>query len=85
MHPGFEFLYVLEGELELQHGEQACTLEEGDAVYFDASTPHSYQCAGAKPAKAIIVTMHQTPPMMPLRAAGGPRTAGGASTLSPNA
>ena len=46
MHPGFEFLYVLEGELELRHGEQDCTLEAGDAVYFDASTPHSYQCAG---------------------------------------
>ena len=26
MHPGFEFLYVLEGELEMRHGEQACTL-----------------------------------------------------------
>src|ERR1017187_9628738 len=42
MHAGFEFLYVLEGELELRHGEQACMLEGGDAVYFDASTPHSY-------------------------------------------
>jgi len=71
MHPGFEFLYVLDGELELHHGEQACTLEAGDAVYFDASTAHSYQCAGKKPATAIIVTMHQ--PLqgqaMPLRGA----------------
>src|ERR1035437_7392582 len=54
LHPGFEFLYILEGELALRHGEQQCTLEEGDAVYFDAGTPHSYQCAGKKPAKAII-------------------------------
>jgi len=61
MHPGFEFLYVLDGELELHHGDQACTLEAGDAVYFDASTAHSYQCAGKKPATAIIVTMHQPP------------------------
>jgi uncharacterized RmlC-like cupin family protein len=59
MHAGFEFLYVLEGELELQHGDQKCTLEGGDAVYFDASTAHSYQCAGKMPAGAIIVTMHQ--------------------------
>ncbi len=59
MHEGFEFLYVLDGELELHHGDQACTLEAGDAVYFDASTAHSYRCAGRKPAGAIIVTMHQ--------------------------
>src|SRR5450631_2075529 len=39
VHPGFEFLYVLEGELGLQHGENHCKLEPGDAVYFDASTP----------------------------------------------
>jgi transcriptional regulator with XRE-family HTH domain len=61
MHPGFEFLYVLNGELALQHGDQTCLLEDGDAVYFDASTPHAYQCAGKKPAGAIIVTMHQAP------------------------
>jgi transcriptional regulator with XRE-family HTH domain len=61
MHPGFEFLYVLDGELDVRHGEQACTLEPGDALYFDASTAHSYQCAGKRPASAIIVTMHQPP------------------------
>ena len=65
MHPGFEFLFVLDGDLEIHHGDQACTLEAGDAIYFDASTPHSYQCAGKKPAGAIIVTMHQTPPVQP--------------------
>ena len=66
MHPGYEFLYLLEGDLELHHGDQTCTLEAGDAVYFDASTPHSYQRAGKKPAGAIIVTMHQPPPAMPV-------------------
>jgi transcriptional regulator with XRE-family HTH domain len=62
VHPGFEFLYVLDGELDLHHGEHHVTLEPGDAVYFDASTPHSYICAGKKPAEALIVTMHQPPP-----------------------
>jgi transcriptional regulator with XRE-family HTH domain len=76
MHPGFEFLYVLESELELRHGDHLCTLEPGDAVYFDASTPHSYNCAGKKPADVLIVTMHQAPPVQPvtlLRHAAGPR------------
>ena len=46
MHAGFEFLYVLAGQLALRHGGQEATLEAGDAVYFDAGTPHSYRCAG---------------------------------------
>ncbi len=59
VHPGYEFLYVLEGELGLQHGEHQANLSAGDAVYFDSSTAHSYFCAGPKPASALIVTMHQ--------------------------
>lgn len=66
MHAGFEFLYVLEGELALRHGERETILGPGDAVYFDASTPHAYQCAGRKSAEAIIVTMHQPPQGQPL-------------------
>jgi transcriptional regulator with XRE-family HTH domain len=85
MHPGFEFLYVLEGELDLRHGDQQCTLRPRDAVYFDAGTPHSYQCAGKKPAEAIIVTMHQPPPAqpVPLQPASAPRTAPGKSNSPP--
>ena len=74
MHPGYEFLYVLQGELDLQHGNNRCTLGVGDAVYFDASTPHSYICAGKRPADALIVTMHQPPAAQPvtlLKAAAG--------------
>jgi transcriptional regulator with XRE-family HTH domain len=66
VHPGYECLYVLEGELALRHGDQHCTLEAGDAVYFDASTAHSYACASKKPADALIVTMHQAPPAQPV-------------------
>ena len=81
LHPGYEFLYVLDGELGIRHGEHETTLEAGDAVYFDASTPHSYICAGKKPAGAIIVTMHQAAPMaVPVRPAGaapGPRVVSG--------
>jgi len=84
MHPGFEFLYILDGELDIHHGDQACTLEAGDALYFDASTPHSYQCAGKKPANAIIVTMHQAPPVhtMPLRAVSSNSAAKSAAPLA---
>jgi transcriptional regulator with XRE-family HTH domain len=59
VHPGFEFLYLLEGELEIRHADKVHILEPGDGVYFDASTPHAYRCAGKSAANAIIVTMHQ--------------------------
>jgi transcriptional regulator with XRE-family HTH domain len=65
VHPGYEFLYMLEGELAIRHGEQTSVLEPGDAVYFDASTPHSYRCAGKNAAKAIIISMHQQQSVQP--------------------
>jgi transcriptional regulator with XRE-family HTH domain len=79
MHPGFEFLYVLDGELGLQHGEHQSTLSPGDAVYFDSSTAHSYFCAGPKPASALIVTMHQAP----APSAAPPRHVPGAPMVRP--
>jgi len=48
-------------------------VEEGDSVYLDASTPHSYRCAGKSSAVALIVTMHQQhlpQPAMNLRPLG---------------
>lgn len=73
VHAGFEFLYVLQGELEIRHGDLVSQMECGDAVYFDASTPHAYLCAGKSSAVALIVTMHQPPaaqPTMQLRPLG---------------
>jgi transcriptional regulator with XRE-family HTH domain len=80
VHPGFEFLYVLDGELGLQHGEHQTTLAPGDAVYFDSSTAHSYFCAGPKAASALIVTMHQP---LPLPASAPPRHVPGATMARP--
>ncbi|MHB1674738.1 MAG: helix-turn-helix domain-containing protein [Acidobacteriaceae bacterium] len=73
VHPGFEFLYVLSGEMEIRHGPQNHILSPGDSVYFDASTPHSYHCSGTEHARVIIVTQHQAAmaqPSMNLRPLG---------------
>jgi transcriptional regulator with XRE-family HTH domain len=61
IHAGYEFLYVLAGQLALLHGGQETVLEAGDAVYFDSATSHSYRCVGGKPSEAIIVALHQQP------------------------
>jgi len=58
-HVGCEFLLVLTGRLDIQHGEITHHLEAGDAVYFDADTIHSYMCSGDQPATAVIVTLQQ--------------------------
>lgn len=86
VHPGYEFLYMLEGELTIKHGDQTQNLEPGDAVYFDASTPHSYRCAGAgkHAAQAIIVSMHQQQTLQPslnLRPLAGSTSAAFSGTL----
>ena len=56
-HAGSEFLYVLSGQMDLRHGEITHHLDAGDAVYFDASTTHTYLCSGDQPANAVIVTL----------------------------
>jgi transcriptional regulator with XRE-family HTH domain len=78
VHPGYEFLFMLEGNLEIKHGDKTNLVESGDAAYFDASTPHSYRCAGKSPAVAVIVTMHQAQiaqPALNLRPLGAPLNA----------
>jgi transcriptional regulator with XRE-family HTH domain len=62
VHPGYEFLYLLQGDLEIRHGERVHALAAGDSAYFDAGTAHAYRCAGNAPAVALIVTMHQMAP-----------------------
>ncbi len=77
-HFGCEFLYVLSGSLIVRHGEQAHQVEQGDAVYFDASTIHSYECSSASPATAIIVTLQQ-----PVTMNGNGQRTGQSATLGP--
>lgn len=40
-HRGQEFIYVLEGKLELRLDDNAIVLKEGDSLYFDSKTPHA--------------------------------------------
>jgi transcriptional regulator with XRE-family HTH domain len=58
-HVGCEFLYLLRGSLDILHGQAIHHVGPGDAVYFDATTIHSYACAGGEPATALIVTLQQ--------------------------
>ena len=80
-HFGCEFLFVLSGNLTVRHGSAVHELAQGDAIYFDASTTHSYECTGAERASAIIVTLQQ-----PVQASGtGPRGNQNNKTIRPPA
>ncbi len=60
-HAGAEFLYVLSGCLRLTHEGQVEDLEDGDAVFFHASTTHSYERVGTGDCEALILTMQEHP------------------------
>jgi transcriptional regulator with XRE-family HTH domain len=72
VHAGYEFFYVLSGQLALLHGGQETILDAGDAVYFDSATPHSYRCVGNRPSEALIVALHQLPSNQPVAQRTGP-------------
>lgn len=54
-HEGEEFIYVLDGRMELFFKGQSFILEEGDCAYFDADKPHSGKSIEEKEAKILIV------------------------------
>ena len=55
-HPGVEFLYVINGKLELTIGSDAHSLDAGDSIYFDSGVRHHYRRASKESCNAIIVT-----------------------------
>lgn len=55
-HPGEEFVFVLEGALELHTSIYApVRLEAGDSIYFDSDMAHAYISAGPGPCKVLTV------------------------------
>ena len=37
---GFEYIYILQGEVEYQLGEKTFRMETGDSLFFDGNIPH---------------------------------------------
>lgn len=54
-HDGQEFVYVLEGRVELLHNGERCTLGPGDSVYLDSTRPHLFRAVGEAPSRAVGV------------------------------
>ena len=54
-HEGEEFIYVMEGELEIEYGKEKYTLKEGDSIYYDSIVKHHVHGAPGKSAKILAV------------------------------
>ena len=54
-HDGQEFIFVLEGTMEVILGEETHLLEPGDAIYYDSTVSHLVKCHGKEKTKILAV------------------------------
>ena len=54
-HEGEEFIYVMEGQIELEYGKEKYLLDEGDSIYYDSIVKHHLHGAPGKSAKILAV------------------------------
>jgi len=54
-HEGEEFIYVLEGEVEISYGKDVYTLTQGDSIFYDSIVKHHVHAKDGKAAKILAV------------------------------
>ena len=55
VHEGQEFMYVIEGSMQLVLGNKKYALKAGDAAYWNGSIPHKGISVGKRPARTLNV------------------------------
>lgn len=56
-----KFIYILEGKIEVNIGENKYTMVKGDTLYFESSFPHYFKNIGNGEARIICIT---SPPVL---------------------
>jgi transcriptional regulator with XRE-family HTH domain len=56
---GEEFIFILEGELEIFYGGKIYHLGPGDCIFLDARVPHGGRAGGNKKAVALLISIPQ--------------------------
>lgn len=54
-HEGEEFVYVMEGTIEVCHGKNKYVIEAGDTIYYDSIVPHHLHGYQGEAAKILAV------------------------------
>ena len=54
-HDGQEFIFVLQGKMEVRLGDDIHILQPGDSIYYDSTVPHLVKCHGRETTKILAV------------------------------
>ena len=54
-HEGEEFIYVMEGEVEIAYGKEIYTLRAGDSIFYDSIVKHHVHGAAGQAARILAV------------------------------
>lgn len=54
-HEGEEFIYVMEGKVEINYGNKKYELSSGDSIYYDSIVPHHVHAFQTHTAKILAV------------------------------
>lgn len=73
VHPGEEWIHVLQGRLRLSLGDTVHVLDPGDSAHFDSVTPHRLAAAGPAGAELLFVHTLLASPVGELCLPGGAR------------
>lgn len=52
---GEDFIYVLSGTIQIQHGDKKYHLLAGDSIYYDSTVPHSVKNLDSEGSRLLIV------------------------------
>jgi len=55
VHEGYEWLYVLSGQVRLVLGEHDLVLQAGEVAEFDTRVPHWFNRAGPEPVELLVL------------------------------
>jgi quercetin dioxygenase-like cupin family protein len=54
-HEGEEFIYVLEGVIEITYGKKKFIVNTGESIYYDSIVDHNVHAANESKAKILAV------------------------------
>jgi quercetin dioxygenase-like cupin family protein len=54
-HAGEEFIFVMEGELELTLDQKSRVLRPGESTHFNSDIPHHLKSLSEEPTRALVV------------------------------
>lgn len=57
-HEGEEFIYVLEGRLQITVGRKTSRLQAGQSIHFDSGQQHRLRNPGREPTRLLVVIYH---------------------------